>query len=345
MISSDELVDVTQEGTILLGPDVICDGFYYGAKVRVQSHVHTDHMQDFSTSKGLQTILMSHATYDLIVLEKNAEIPNRITIKSIGNNTPYKIGKSEILILDSGHMLGAIQTQVTLSNGKRIGYSGDFNWPLTEIIKVDTLIVDCTGGSSKREYHYTQEDANLSLIELVVEKLRQGPIMLKAYRGTLQHALTILSSEINVDLICPPDIYKELEIYQKHSYNISNFYLADSKEGRELINSERYIYICDTRKHNPAISLNSLVTIQLSAYMTSHKHPVLEFSNKSYRVALSGHADFDGTLAYINATGAEEIITDNTRAGHAIELAEEIKSRLNINARPSSNELINDWYH
>jgi hypothetical protein len=112
-----------------------------------------------------------------------------------------------------------------------------------------------------------------------------------------------------------------------------------------LINSERYIYICDTRKHNPAISLNSLVTIQLSAYMTSHKHPVLEFSNKSYRVALSGHADFDGTLAYINATGAEEIITDNTRAGHAIELAEEIKSRLNINARPSSNELINDWYH
>ena len=74
---SKEIIDVTGRGAVILGPDVVCDGFHFGPKARVQSHVHMDHMGDFETSKGLQKIIMSPETYDLIVLEKNADIPYR----------------------------------------------------------------------------------------------------------------------------------------------------------------------------------------------------------------------------------------------------------------------------
>ena len=42
MVSDKLIVDVTQEGAILLGPDIVCDGFYYGSKVRIQTHIHVD---------------------------------------------------------------------------------------------------------------------------------------------------------------------------------------------------------------------------------------------------------------------------------------------------------------
>ena len=55
------------------------------------------------------------------------------------------------------------------------------------------------------------------------------------------------------------------------------------------------------------------------------------------------HADFDGTLAYIKATGAKYVISDNSRGGHACELAMEIKNQLGIEANPSTNSITYEW--
>jgi Cft2 family RNA processing exonuclease len=77
--------------------------------------------------------------------------------------------------------------------------------------------------------------------------------------------------------------------------------------------------------------------------MTNTKDPVLEYSEASFRVAMSDHADFPGTLEYVKATGAQYVVTDNTRAGHAVLLAQEIQRRLGIRARPSANRPSNDW--
>jgi hypothetical protein len=59
--------------------------------------------------------------------------------------------------------------------------------------------------------------------------------------------------------------------------------------------------------------------------MSRRDDPVLEYSDTAYRVALSDHADFEGTLEYISATGAKAVVTDNTRGGNAIALALEIQ--------------------
>ena len=49
-------VDVGGSGAVLLGPSVVCDGFQIGRPVRVQTHVHDDHMGDFERSKGFQDL-------------------------------------------------------------------------------------------------------------------------------------------------------------------------------------------------------------------------------------------------------------------------------------------------
>lgn len=71
--------------------------------------------------------------------------------------------------------------------------------------------------------------------------------------------------------------------------------------------------------------------------MVRTDHPLLKFSDRAYRVALSNHADFEETLAYVEATGAKTIVTDNTR-NHGIDLAMAINSRLEgVRAEPSTN--------
>ena len=71
--------------------------------------------------------------------------------------------------------------------------------------------------------------------------------------------------------------------------------------------------------------------------------PVLEYSSGSYAVALSNHADFHGTLEYIQATGAQYVVTDNTRGVNGYRLALEIQNRLGLAARPSSNFMSPVW--
>ena len=81
----------------------------------------------------------------------------------------------------------------------------------------------------------------------------------------------------------------------------------------------------------------------MSAFMSRKDDPVLEYTDRSYRVALSNHADFNGTLEYVEATGAKFVVTDNTRGGHPLELALAIRARLGIEARPSSQEYTREW--
>lgn len=74
-------------------------------------------------------------------------------------------------------------------------------------------------------------------------------------------------------------------------------------------------------------------TIECSAFMVRTDEPVLRFSSRAFRVALSNHADFDGTLAYVKATGASTVVTDNTR-NHGVDLAVAINAHLG-GVRPS----------
>jgi putative mRNA 3-end processing factor len=343
-MSNEILVDVTKNGAVILGPDVVCDGFLINRKYRIQSHIHSDHMDDFDTSKGIQTILLSPGTYELLKIIKNADINYRGNICTLKCGKKNHFGDSEVLLLSSGHMLGSVQSQVTLDNGLKLGYSGDFYWPIQNVIKADILVVDATYGNPESVRYYDQNEVHSQFVALLQKKFRSKSIKIRAHRGTLECALDILSShDINIPIIADESTHSITSVHHLFGFNCPPIYSINSKEGKKIMNNGKYIYICNPRKDNPSIRDEDFVIINLSAYMVGKKEPILKINNSTYKVALTRHADFNGTMKYIEKTGATKVVTDNARGPYAIDLAIEIETRLGIEACPSTCSITDEW--
>ena len=336
-----DLIDVTASGAVLLGPHVSCDGFRRDRSFRVQTHIHVDHMDGFDSSKGYQDILLTQGTYDLLCCDRDAELPYRSNLHPMVPGKSYDKDGLSIGLYSSGHMLGAAQVAVTMQSGIRLGYSSDFQWPLDEVIRVDALVVDSTYGKSTSVRNYTQGDCEELLIGTVRCLLQDGPVHLIAHRGTLERSLQLLNGEIDYPWIGSCRVCRFAKIYRQHGYAIDPILEIDSDAGKQALREKAYIRVYSTRDTRPVDIIRG-VTIKLSAYFTDPDNPIKEYSPRSFGVALSGHADFRGTLDYIAATGAKYVVTDNTR-GSGIDLAIELHSQLGIDATPSTNKYTKEW--
>lgn len=334
---SDPKVDVFANGAVTLGDHVVCDGYLAGRTYRVQTHVHDDHMRDFNTSKGEQDFLLSPGTYDLLVAEKNADLAYR------DNFRPVEAGKKQALpdgscveLTPSNHMLGACQVAVTLPCGDRLGYSGDFGWPIEKVIEVEQLVVDSTYGSPRSVRRYAQEDAERRLWEIICGSLRKGAVHIRAHRGTIERVLHLLGQGTGVPVLASDRLLCEVDVYRKHGYVVCDLVSITSEIGREVLRSRAYVRVYskgDGFPNEPAQG----TTVVCSAFMCEEDDPVMQYSERAFRVALSNHADFEETLEYVRATGAKRVVTDNTR-NRGCELALALNERIvGIEARPSSN--------
>ena len=329
-------------GAVSLGPNVVCDGFLFSAKARVQTHVHIDHMKGFNTSKGNQQILMSEATLKLLIAEFNADLPYRINVRSLVQGRSIEVSGSRVTLLTSGHMLGAVQVQTELECGLRLGYSGDFQWPLDEVIQVDGLVVDSTYGAPDNVRRFSQGACEEQFVGLLHRLLARGPVVIKAPRGTLHRALQIISDEIECPIVASKRLSKEVNVYREFGYTISPLINDRSAEARDVLRSDRHVRVYGTGDHAPS-DLGRASKISLSAYFTCPDNPVNEYSDRAFGVAMSNHADFEGTLEYVKSTNAKFVVTDNTRSGKGYELAVAIKQRLGVDARPSSSVEKRGW--
>ena len=338
----DYSIDVFASGAVRLGPDVSCDGFLHETKARVQTHIHTDHMDGFASSKGLQDVILSKPTRELLIAEYNADLPYRSNIIALPERTPYRVNNSQVSLMSSGHMLGAVQVLVELEQGARVGYSGDFQWPIDDVIQVDALVVDCTSGSPASVRRFTQGECEARFVQLIERSLARGPVFINAHRGTLQRALQLISAEINCPIVGSARLCKEVEVYRQFGYAIGEVVSSDSDGAQQLQDMQRLIRVYGLGDHLPP-DIGNATKVVISAYFTRPDEPIVEYSDRAFGVAMSNHADFNGTLEYIKSTGARFVVTDNSRHGKAHELASEIKSRLGIEARPSLNRGIGAW--
>lgn len=334
-------INVARNGTVMLGPQLTCDGFLRVARSRVQTHIHLDHMDEFQTSKGYQQIYMTKQTRALLINDFNADIPYRENIHPLEANAATDIDGDLVTLAPSGHMLGCSQVAVTLSDGQRVGYSGDFQWP-NDPIQVDAIVVDSTYGSPDSLREFSQEYAEARFLELLSLKLKQGHVNLQAHRGTVQRALQCISTSIPHPLIATTRLCGELAVYRSYGYGIKDVLQAGSPEARDALASGPCILAYSTGDGHPVQHLGTCTMI-LSAYMGQRTDPVLEYTENACQVSLSNHADFIGTLEYVEATGAKYVVTDNTRGGHALELASEIRGRLGIDAMASSGVWSKEW--
>ena len=330
-------VDVFASGAVRLGSEVVCDGLVNGYSVRVQTHIHDDHMGDFDRSKGLQDLVMSPETYELLVAERNAELAYRDNLHRVEPNVPFKTPDgSKLRLLPSNHMLGASQVEIELPDGLRLGYSGDFGWPLRKVIQVDELVVDSTYGSPRSVRHYSQESAEECLQEVVCQRLRHGPVHVKAHRGTIERVLQILSDNVRVPILASDKFIKAVQVYQHHGFAVGHLEALHSCAGQEALLEKSYVRLYskgDGFGNEPPDG----TTVICSAFMVRGDNPLLKFSDQAYRIALSNHADFNETIEYVKATGARLVVTDNTR-NHGLELAAAINQHLEgVQAVASTN--------
>ena len=333
----EQFVDVFDNGTVRLGENVVCDGFIYGFPYRVQTHIHDDHMIKFNTSKGYQDLLMSPETRLLLIAELNEDLEFRDNLISVNYKVEHNLADGSVLtLLRSGHMLGSCQVALKLPDGTRCGYSGDFDWPLDDIIQVDHLVVDSTYGAPSKVRSYSQGDAEGRLLEIVCQQLRFGSVHINAHRGTIERVIHILGSNLSVPIVASPRLCKEIKVYQSHGFAVAKVINIETEEGKFAIDEQQYVRLY-SKGDGFRNELVEGTTVSCSAYMVDKENPLMEFSDRAYRVALSNHADFEGTLSYIERTNAHFVVTDNTR-GHGIDLAIEVNKRLkNVYAMPSTN--------
>ena len=329
-------------GAVVLGPDVVCDGFVREAVARVQTHVHLDHMHNFETSKGCQQIIASKPTLSLLIAEFNADLPYRSNITALPELQRRKVGASEVSLVSSGHMLGAVQVVAELEGGMRVGYSGDFQWPLDQVIEVDALVLDSTYGAPRNVREFSQGHCEEVFAQLVHRLIARGPVHIKAHRGTLHRALQIINDDIGCPVIGSQRLSREVSVYTEFGYTIQPLIVHPSDEANLLLKEGRYVRVYGTGDQSP-VDIPFGSKIVLSAYFTRPDTPIIEYSERAYGVAMSNHADFEGTMDYVMATKAKFVVTDNTRGGKAYELADAIKQRLGIEARPSSGEESREW--
>jgi putative mRNA 3-end processing factor len=329
-------VDVLASGAVRLGSNVACDGFVNGCEFRVQTHLHDDHMGHFNRSKGLQDLFMSIESLRLLVAEQNADLGYRTNIHGLERGATNDLSDgSTLTLLASNHMLGACQVALELPAGLRVGYSGDFGWPLDEVIRVDELVVDSTYGSPESVRRYSQADAEQCLIEIVCERLRHGSVHIKAYRGTIERVLHLLGGNVGVPILASRRLIREADVYKEHGFATEGLVAVESTEGRAVVKDRSYVRLYSKGDGSGVERLEG-TEVTVSAYMADRTHPLTTYTERAYKVALSNHADFNGTLAYVRATGARRVVTDNTRS-HGCQLALAIRNRLGVDAMPSSN--------
>ncbi|MBA7499601.1 hypothetical protein ES704_02346 [subsurface metagenome] len=338
---SSSLIDISCNGAIKLGQSVTCDGFVYRYKYRVQTHIHYDHMNHFNSSKHFQTLIMSEATRSLLEV-RHADISYSTNIISHPINGTYEYDGLMIEFKSSSHMLGAVQVAVITQAGDRLGYSGDFSWPLEDVIKVESLVVDSTYGSPDAVRHYSQEDANDFFREIVVQKIKSGPIIIKGHRGTLYRAFELLDGLVQCPIIASRKKINEAKVCEKYGYCICPLMELELPDVRKLRKEGSYIelrYIGEQVLYDRG----DITIVNLTASWVHGVNPFLELSDSSYQIAISDHADFNETLEYVRETGARDVLTDSIRGNHASELAIAITKKLGIKAKPAKPVYSRAW--
>ena len=343
-------LDITSKGTVLLGDEVCCDGFRRDRPWRIQSHTHKDHMLDFGSSIGNQDVLMSTATRALLVAELNAGLETRRNVIPLELSRTHDFGPFAVTLESSGHTLDSAQVMVEYKDGRRLGYSGDFAWPLDNVLPLDALIIDSTNGVPEATRTISQEHLENRFLELVVSLRRSGPVIIRAHRGTAERAAALLSQALKEPILIPRKSRNEFEVYKAFGYPIGETIDLESPEGQELVRQDRYVLLASLRGKSDLFPYQTPpgTTIILSAVGLNPNAGLQENINdgrKSYQLPMSNHADFNGTIEYVKATGAKFVVTDNTegRGSRGAELARQIKKLLGVESRPSINQSSWAW--
>lgn len=285
------------------------------------SHAHGDHIARHVEALGTEATLA-------IMAERlpGAKTRNR----ALAYRNELRFGGLSLELFPAGHILGSAQIRIT-RNGHRTVYTGDLNdrpsrtaEPL-EVASCDTLVIEATFGNPRYRFPPKEEVEN-RMASFAQACIEEGvlPVFLAYALGKTQEAAKILG-EMGFSVLVQKDAWRICELYREQGVTFPNAgpLLRHPRHGEVVITTPR-------GRGEAFLASVPMRTCFLSGWAVDH--------GARYRIRadaalpLSDHADFDGLLRYVEATGASEVLTFH---GSADDLARQLRHR-GITARALS---------
>ncbi|MBI5553369.1 MAG: hypothetical protein HY917_01375 [Candidatus Diapherotrites archaeon] len=282
------------------------------------THAHSDHAQPRKANR----YFMTPATAALLGKRLDGM---SVEVKGFGES--FSVNGLKARFLHSGHILGS--AQVELVGDARVVVSSDVLGgspllvPPLEVPECDVLVVESTFG--KPEYVFpSRSQVYEDLIRWVHEVNAAGKVAVLAGHalGKAQELTFLVSNLCGEVPFVSREIFHFNSVYESQGVRLGEYVLldADCAHARVIIVqlpllNESLLDLVRERTGRPAVA----------AVASGWRNP-------RYRhFVLSDHADFNGLMELVRASGAQKVFTYH---GFDAELAFHLRQRLGILARP-----------
>ncbi|MCY0868203.1 MAG: MBL fold metallo-hydrolase [Desulfurococcus sp.] len=320
-----EYIGVHSNGAVLLGRNVVADGFSERA-IRVVTHAHIDHVLGLEDSVKFSKIIAGTAvTLDLIealgYVDRSILPLYKLKKKQLKYGECDTTSDDRLCLLPASHIPGSTQVYVE-SDGFRLGYTGDFKLDESTVIMkgLDALVIEATYGNPHYRRPFKKEVPVL-LVDLVEEGLRRYKrVYIYGYHGKLQEAMMILRERgVDAPFMLPRKIFNVTRLLEKHGFRINDYWAEEEYRG---FNNERVVVF----KHMRAAEYRRLDGSGLHIILSGweFKEPARRLDEYTFLLALSDHADFDELVEYVEKGGPGLVVVDASREGEAWSLRESL---------------------
>jgi len=299
----------------------------------VVTHAHSDHMLGLGQSlKQCEAVVMTPATKDLIDVVKGPRLLMKGNVKTLDYEKAFTYEDERLTLYYADHILGAAQVLVEDAEGTRILYTSDFRLYRTPVVEADVLVLEATYGNPYRVRPFGIMAEGI-LVSLVEQGLKSGPVYVFGYHGKLQQVMQILhEAKVKAPFVVPEGVFQVSKVCERYGIRLGDCLLLSSEEKTQSILNQRepcvaFYHMCSRRNVGKE-------ALRIYATGWQFVSPCQKIGKGEYRVALSGHSDFNGLLRYVEKCRPKLVITDNHRSGDAFALAKEIERQLNVPARP-----------
>lgn len=317
-------------GAIVFPNNICIDGHHNGCLYRVVTHIHADHTIHIDRSiTASKYIIASPITLEMLL--------------ALGYNIPkpksFKLNYDEIIDFYDGSKLRFVKaehipgtTQVLYEDKDIVvAYTSDFKSPGrgTEIIAdADVLVIDATYGDPR--FSRAGEDVIWSeFIKLVRKLMSMGPIALYAYYGKAQDVMVRLRMEgIDAPFILSPAHWKLYRVLSRFGYEINDVFLSGSAEASEIERTGWYIEVHHTSKFNSLKRVYGLKHIFLTGRYI--KTIMSRDSGNTWIVGISGHADFNELIYYVDNARPRLLVVDGYRSEYAHRFSSYVRENMGI---------------
>lgn len=235
----------------------------------------------------------------------------------------FTFGPLRLELIPAGHVLGSAQLVID-TRGHRTAYTGHINTATSltaeplGLARCDTLVIESTWGDPRFKLPPTQV-IHEQMAAFAEESLACGatPVFLAESLGQAQEAAKILGTR-GFRVRLHPDAWAFVEVYEAHGVELPNVGpLTEDPEDGEVIVAPPKARGSRHLERRGALR-SCLLTGEALDPLTAARAGV------DRALPLSDHADFDGLISYVEATGAQEVLVHD---GFADTLARELRAR------------------